>query len=98
MANLVKWAAGGGVGLTATSCFGTEVNSLAAGSVAVSTLVIANGTNLDILANLSFSVTGTTPATGSPTLDVYLLPLNQDGTTYGDGIASGTTAPSQIYY
>lgn len=95
MANLAKWAAGAGVGLTWTSAFGTEINSLAAGSVAVSTIVVANGTALDLYADISFSITGTTAATGTQYLSLYLMPLNQDGTTYGDGVASGTVAPTQ---
>jgi hypothetical protein len=98
VANLVKWAAGGGVGLTYTTAFGTEINSLANGSVAVSTVVVANGTPLDVLADVSFSVTGTTASTGVNYLSFYLLPQNQDGTTYGDGVASGTTAPSTNPY
>ena len=97
MANLTKWAAGAGAGLTWTSCFGTELNSLATGSVAVSTTIIANGTPLDLYADVSFSLTGTTGATGSVYFALYLLPLNQDGTTYGDGTASGTTAPGATY-
>lgn len=91
------WIAGAGAGLTWTSCFSTEVNSLANGSVAVGATVISNGTALDQTADLSFSVTGTTAATGSPYLGFYIMPLNQDGTTYGDGTASGTVAPAINY-
>jgi hypothetical protein len=98
MANLAKWAAGGGVGLTWTTAFGaSDFNSLANGSVAVSTsAVIANGTALDIYADISYSLT-TQSGTGTPLVAFYMLPLNQDGTTYGDGTVSGTTAPVGTY-
>jgi hypothetical protein len=91
------WIAGAGVGLTWTSCFGTEINSLASGSVAVSSVVIANGTALDQTADVSFSITGTTPSSGSPYIALYLMPLNQDGTTYGDGTTTGTALPGSNY-
>ncbi len=91
------WIAGAGVGLTWTSCFGTEINSVADGSVAVGSVVIANGTALDQTADISFSITGTTGASGSPYIAFYLLPLNQDGTTYGDGTVSGTSEPGANY-
>ena len=40
----------------------------------------------------------TLPPAGTPSLAFYLLPLNQDGTTYGDGTVSGTVLPGPGYY
>ena len=77
---------------------GADLNSLAAGSCAVSSTVYDNTTNLYTDAWVSCSLPTLATGTGAPSLAVYLLPLNQDGTTYGDGTASGTTAPSAAYY
>lgn len=74
-----------------------DVNSLASGSFALSTTIIAQSTNLDLWAQLSVSLTGTTAATGAPDFSIYVMPLNGDGTTYGDGTASGTVNPGYTY-
>lgn len=95
-----KWIAGSGVGLTWTSCFGTELNSLVAGNAVISSVVITNGTNLDLFADISISLGSVTPGAGNPFIGIYFYPLNQDGTTYGDG-AFGTTAagpPPSSYF
>jgi hypothetical protein len=79
-------------GMTASS-----FNSLASGSVVVGTTAIANAANLYLYGDVSFSlvVGGTTLATSY--LSLYILPLNQDGTTYGDGTTTGSTAPTSGY-
>ena len=77
---------------------GADLNSLAAGSCAVSSTVYDNTANLYTDAWVSCSLPTIATGTGAPSLDLYLLPLNQDGTTYGDGTASGTVAPSVTYY
>lgn len=77
---------------------GADLNSLASGSCAVSSTVYDNTTNLYTDAWVSCSLPTLATGAGAPSLDVYLLPLNQDGTTYGDGAASGTVAPSAAYY
>ena len=97
MSNTAKWIAGAGQGLTWGAAFGAEINSLAAGSVAVSSIVIANGTALDLYADVSFALTGTTPASGAAYFALYLLALNQDASTYGDATASGTVLPGGSY-
>jgi len=82
----------------ATCGFSTsDFNSLASGSVVVASGAVTNGTALDQYADVSFVVTvgGTTTATSY--FDLYILPLNQDGTTYGDGVANGSTAPTFGY-
>lgn len=80
------------------SAFGTEINSLAAGSVAVSSVIIDNTTNLFPFLWISCALGAVATGTGSPNLAFYLLPLNQDGTTYGDGTVSGTVLPGGGYY
>lgn len=94
------WIGGNGVGLTWTSCFSTEVNSLANGNAVLSSMAINNATALDIFADVSISLGSVTPGAGAPYIGVYLYPLNQDGTSYGDG-RFGTSAagppPSQYF-
>jgi hypothetical protein len=76
----------------------SELNSLASGGGALSTGVISNSSNLDQFIDLSFVVTvgGTTTAASYITL--FLLPLNQDGSTYGDNYASSTTTQPSAQY
>jgi hypothetical protein len=56
----------------------------------LSSVVVANGTALDLYADVSFSLTGTTPSSGVPFFALYVMALNQDGTTYGDGTQTTT--------
>jgi hypothetical protein len=93
-----NWVAGAGVGLTWTAAFGAETNSLASTNAILSSVAITNGTALDIFCDFSISLPSMTP-TGAPYIGVYLYPLNQDGTTYGDGrFGSSTSAvPPSVY-
>lgn len=99
MANTTAWVGGSLVGLTWASAgfTATNFNSLASGSCAVSSQ-IDNSTALDLYADLSFSmVVGGTTTTASY-MALYLMPLNQDGTTYGDGASTGgATVPNGQY-
>jgi hypothetical protein len=88
-----RWIAGSGVGLTWTACFtpASDINSLANGNAMLSASAgITNGTSLDIFADVSFlagaAVTTVVPAY----LGLYLYPLGQDGSTYGDGRFTGS--------
>lgn len=92
-----KWNAGATGGWA--SAFGSEINSLVSGNAILSTLSIDNSGNLDMFCDVSFSLGSITPS-GSPYLGLYLYPLNQDGTTYGDGRFSSSAAgpPPQNYY
>jgi hypothetical protein len=92
MTDNAKWA---GV-LTWASAFGSEINSLASGSTAISSVVLSNTTALATDGYISFSLAATTTA-GTSYLTFFLLPLNEDGTTYGDNIASGTATPDAQY-
>jgi hypothetical protein len=86
-----KWISGSGQGLTWGSAFGTETNSLASGNAVLSSIAIANGTALDIFADISIALGSAVFPAGSPYIGFYLYPLNQDASTYGDG-RFGTTA------
>lgn len=100
-----RWTAGSGVGLTWTEVIGgTQLNALANNSSALTFAnVVTNGTALDIFADFSIAIKagGTTAAPNF--IGVYLYPLNQDGTTYGDNtLTSGTQTaaitPSATYW
>lgn len=99
MANLTKWAAGGLYSLTWTNCGFTlaDFNSLANGGFVLGSATQTNSSSLDILAELSFlfTVGGTTVATSF--IGVYLLPLNRDGSTFGDGTPTGAALPTDTY-
>lgn len=75
----------------------SDFNSRANGSVVVAATALDNDSALDLGAEVSFSfeVGGTT--TTASRFDLYILPLNQDGTTYGDGQSTGTTVPALTY-
>jgi hypothetical protein len=83
---------------TAATFTAGDLNSLASGGFALSTSVVSNSTNLDQYCQVSFIVTvGGTTVAGSY-FTIYALPLNQDGSTYGDGQASSTTVqPAGAY-
>ena len=99
MSNVATWLNPLGTSPSSwTAAFGTEINSLAAGSVAVSSVILSNTTNLYTDAWISLALGAVATGAGSPNLAFYLLPLNQDGTTYGDGTVSGTVAPGSGYY
>lgn len=84
--------------LSYASAFGTEINSLASGDFGLSSVIVDNSTNLYTDGWISAALGAVATGAGSPSLDFYLLPLNQDGSTYGDGTPSGTTAPGPGYY
>ena len=77
--------------------FGTEINSLAAGGYELSSIILDNTTLLYTAGTISVALGSVAPSASAPSLDFYLQPLNQDGTTYGDGIASGTVIPVSGY-
>lgn len=75
----------------------TDFNSLANGSVVVAASAIGNSTALDLYADVSGSLVVGGTTTTSSYLSLYILPLNQDGTTYGGGTATGGTLPVAQY-
>jgi hypothetical protein len=98
-----KWIAGAGQGLSwGTAVNAADMNSMASGSAVLSSVSdIANGTALDMFADLSIQLGSITAATPD-TIGVYIYPLNGDGSTYGDNqLASGTQAakvPTAVYW
>lgn len=100
-----QWVNGngnGGAGLTWIDACGTggaDINSLASGNAKQCTTVFTNGTALDIFADISVSLASLTSGAGSPTFSIYLYRLNQDGTTYGDGLyATSAAGPPNVSY
>jgi len=96
MANLAKWNTPGA--WTSLALTSGDVNSLASGGGALSTTVITNSTGLDQAADFSFVLTVGGTTTSSSLIPIYVLPLNQDGSTYGDGYASSTSTQPAIGY
>jgi hypothetical protein len=98
MANIALWEEPLGTSpANWQSAFGTEINSLAAGSYALSSVILSNTSGLLTDFWISVALGSVATGTGAPNLAFYLQPLNQDGTTYGDGYASGTIIPVQGY-
>lgn len=97
-AQIEKWIAGSGVGLSWTDCFGSETDSIVSGNAIRSSVSITNGTGLDMFADVSFSLASINPAAGSY-LGLYLYPLIHDGAKYGDDRfnASAAGPPSANY-
>lgn len=96
MANTNAWSAGNGVGFTwSTAINSADMASMGnANSVVSSVADIANQTNLDIFADISFSLAISSSTIVVPAnIAFWLFLLNQDGTTYGDGqFTNGTAA------
>lgn len=96
-----KWIAGSGQGLTWGSAFGSEINSLVSGDAVLSSVSIANATPLDIFADVSLIAAATATTVAPGFVGLYLYPLNEDGSTYGDGVLTTTPAaytPPSCYY
>jgi hypothetical protein len=92
MSSTEKWIAGSGVGLSWSDGFSTAtLNSIASGNAILSDVTISNGTSLDIFCDISIHLASA--AFVSPNLaQVYLYPLQQDSSTYGDGRFSSSVA------
>jgi hypothetical protein len=98
MANITRLI-GGSLASTWTSAgfTATDFNNLANGSGVLSTTPL-NNTNGDLTGEVSFSMLSSIAIAPNSRLDLYLLALNQDGTTYGDGTPTGSTVPSWNYW
>lgn len=95
-----KWAAGFGVGLTWTDVgVSTTLNSLADGNAIICSSEIDNSSALDLFMDLSCSLGSITPGAGAPFVGIFMMPTNQDGTTWGDGrFASAAAGPPPSSY
>lgn len=96
MASRTAWAAGNGVGLTWTTAVNSaDLASMANGKTVLSSVAdIANGTNLDMFADVSvrLAISSSTIVAGA-NIALWLYELLDDGSTYGDGqFAAGTPA------
>jgi len=87
------------LGTNWTAAFGSEVNSIVTGNAILSSLAITNGTALDMFCDVSISLGSITPVAPN-FIGIYMHPLNQDGTTYGDGRFASSAAgpPGATYY
>lgn len=96
MANVIKLIAGAQSAYAGAGFTASDFNSRASGSVVVAATAIDNATNLDLLMEVSAQfANGATTTTANSYFGLYLLPLNQDGSTYGGGAVTGTTLPPQ---
>lgn len=73
-------------------------NSLADQSFVLAATALAQSTNLDDFIEVSFSLVVGGTTTAASFLALYLMPLNQDGSTYGDATGTGTAVPGASYW
>ena len=98
MSNTLIWdVALGTAPATWQAAFGTEINSLASGSYALGSVIIDNTSGLLTDGWLSLALGSVAPSAAAANLAFFMQPLNQDGSTYGDGIQSGTVLPVSGY-
>lgn len=93
-----KWVAGT-VGLTWASIMTTELNSIANANAILGSTNLDNSANLDLFADFSLHLASLAGA--SPNyVGLFLYPLNDDGSTYGDGRFSSSAAgpPPSSYW
>lgn len=75
----------GTVGLSWTSVItAATLNSIVNGNAILSDVQLDNSTNLDVFCDVNIQFGSITVAAPNY-IGLYLYPLNQDGTTYGDG-------------
>jgi hypothetical protein len=95
-----KWVAGSGVGFTWTLVTtAASLDTLANGNAVLGTVAVTNQTALDLFADFSFR--GGSITTVAPNyLGIYLYPLLDDGSTYGDGRYGSAAAgpPPNTYF
>lgn len=96
LATVQKWTAGNYSSWTSVCT--TELNSLPASDAVLCSTAVQNQTNNDLYAHFSVTFGSVTTFAGAPYVQLYLYPLNQDGSTYGDGSfgsAAGGPPPAQ---
>lgn len=94
-----KWVAGT-VGLPWTAAYTTAAtfDSIASGNAILSDLQIDNSGNLDVFYDFAL-ILGSAAFVAPNFIGVYLYPLTQDGTTYGDGrFGSSAAGPPPANY
>jgi hypothetical protein len=92
------WLAGQGVGLTWTNALTTELNSLASGNAILASADIVNGTALDRYMDVSLVLASAVfPNTAGLNVSLYIYPLSDDATHYGDGRFTSSAAGPPNY-
>jgi hypothetical protein len=91
-----KWIAGSGQGLTwGNICTTGDLAPSGTGMVSNAShqcsVVVTNGTALDLFADFSANLASVAAGAGSPSVGLTIYPLNADGTTYGDGLYGTST-------
>lgn len=89
-----RWIGGSGFGFTWTDVVGTALNSLPNLDAVIGGVSIANQTPLDMFADISIVLSSVAFAAPN-TIGVYLYPLSDDGTHYGDGAYGTPASPTQ---
>jgi hypothetical protein len=93
-----RWIAGSGVGFTWTTLMSTELNSIAAGNAILGGTAVTNQTALDIFCDFSLVLASMTFLAPN-FIGIYLYPLNDDASTYGDGrFGSSAVGPPPSNY
>lgn len=93
-----KWI-GGGVA-SFTSIMTTALNSIANGNAILAAADLDNTTALDMFAEFQISLASFGASGAGAYLGLYLYPLNQDASTYGDGRFASSAAgppPAQFF-
>lgn len=78
-----------------TSFMTTALNSLATATDSAASSAISNGTNLALLMDISLNLGSFNPS-GTPFLEIHLLPLSGDGSTYADKSAATLVDTIQV--
>jgi len=95
---VARWLAGSGVGLTWTAAFtSSTLNSIASTNGILSDVAIANGTALDKYMDLSVALASAAFTGTGINVSIHLYPLNDDGSTYGDGKFGSSAAGPCAY-
>lgn len=94
-----KWIGGSGVGLTWANAYTTQPGAIVNGNAIQSDLTIDNSTALDVFADFSMAL-GSCAVVAPNYIGVFLSPLNQDGTVFGDGRYTSSAAgpPASSYW
>jgi hypothetical protein len=94
-ANRTSWTAGNGQGLTWGAIINSaDMASMPNGDSVLSSVTgVANGTNLDQFMDISCELTIASSAVAAgANLALWIYPLQEDGSTYGDGLLTAGTA------
>ena len=89
MANITKLIAGTAI----TTVMSADLNALGNGSSVLSTTVVDNSTNLDLVNNWELVITSTSSMTANTVMSMWLV-VSIDGTNYAEGTSANAAQPS----